>query len=194
MREGDFERLRRLRHLGRLHGSASHVLLLVVSAAGSHVLIDHQRPVILAQEWDRRCRRRCGIDELPSDSCASVNRVIGAPPGVQGLPLAIFSLLAGIGLYRTYTWRPSSRLQVVVDVGALPIARSARALHNIDMSTALQTIGAHMGWKASAQKCSAGRPFRGRTLLAARDSPGRECRWSWAFGDVFPKGSGCYRQ
>src|SRR5580700_7256560 len=34
-----------------------------------------------------------GIIELPRISCASVNNVIGVPPGAQGLPLAGLSLL-----------------------------------------------------------------------------------------------------
>jgi hypothetical protein len=58
--------------------------------------------------------------ELASESGASVNKVMGVPPGDQGLPFGGRSCLAETALYRTYTCRPSSRLQVVVEVEAPP--------------------------------------------------------------------------
>src|SRR3954449_1798005 len=79
------------------------------------------------------------MTELPRLSCVSVNSVIGEPPGAQALPFCTFSLFAATALYRTYTCRPSSRLQVVVEEEA-PDCAAAQGTNNNDTSNALQTI------------------------------------------------------
>src|SRR5271157_3930877 len=148
------------------HRRARDVLLLIVGRARSDILVDHQRPVIA---------RGNGIDSVGADGN------YGAAEGKRGL---------GEQSHRSTAWTPGFAVddlffgshRVVPDINLTSVFKIAgggtwriaglREQPRIPQyryeNSSPDNRGGH-GWKASAEKCSAGRGWRGSVLVAGLD-------------------------